>query len=401
MEQAQTFLAGPTGLYLTVGLALVAILFLVLWLMSGRKSAGGADTGNELRAAQNQIKLLRGDLMQANKELEGLKAVAGGKMPPEFEQYKRRAEEADAQIRKLQEAHAKEVEALKEMIPEDDSLGQTVIAPSTAGMHEEIERLGTELADARRQLDEAQASRQEALNELASKLAAEKAAALTAMEQRHAAAMEALKRQSGLGEAAVASALSAAQASAPTDAAALPYLEVVDGDQKGRKIALPFADATIGRSDQATIAIDEPRASRVHAHIRFDGEKFEIADNNSTNGTIVNGKPIATAPLAFGDVVGIGDMNFRFSCAAAEESGEEAQRLYRAMLQAAPRFEAAERALSGGSAPAASASASASPAAPSASSPAAPPRDTSSPGARAPDAASPDAPSVDSSPDSR
>ncbi|MEZ5824468.1 MAG: hypothetical protein R3C97_06920 [Geminicoccaceae bacterium] len=154
MEQLQAFLAGETGVYAFVGAVVVALLGIVMGLRGGKGGGGSGGGGDELKAAQSQVKLLRGDLMQANKELESLKAVQGGRMPPEFEQFKRRAEEADAEIRKLKEAHSREVEALKELIPEDDSLGQTIIAPSTASMHEELESLRSELGETKARLDE-------------------------------------------------------------------------------------------------------------------------------------------------------------------------------------------------------------------------------------------------------
>ena len=352
MEQLQGILGGPSGPILFIVVLVLAIVFLVLWLKGGKGGGSDANVEGELKAAQSQLKLARGDLMAANKELESLKAVAGGKMPPEFEQYKRRAEEADAQIRTLKEAHEKEVEALKEMIPEDDSLGQTMIAPSTANMHEEIESLRAALADTQKQLDEVGSTHQQALNDLTSKLTAEKAAALTAMEQRHAAAIEALRKQAGLSEGVVASTVAAmaagAGAAAAPDPAALPYLEVMTGEQKGSRIVLPFATSTIGRSDTASIPVDEPRASRNHAEIRFDGKGFAVQDMNSTNGTIVNGTPISTVGLAFGDTIAIGDLELRFSCAAADAGDPaEARRLYEAMLQTAPGFEAASQGLGG------------------------------------------------------
>ena len=352
MQQLQAFLAGETGVYAFLGAIAIALIGILMGLR-GRGGGGSAGGGNELRAAQSQVKLLRGDLMQANKELESLKAVQGGRMPPEFEQYRRRAEEADAEIRKLKEAHGKEVEALKELIPEDDSLGQTIIAPSTASMHEEIESLRGELESAKTELAGIGATHQQAINDLTGRFTAEKAAALTALEQRHAAAIEALRKQAGLSESIAASAVAAAvaadvDASGGPDPAALPWLEILTGEQQGTRIVLPFSNSTLGRSDSASIPLDEPRASRNHAEIRFDGTGFAIADLNSTNGTIVNGKPVSQSELVFGDTIEIGDLELRFSCAAAEAfetDPERAAGLLEAMLRMAPGYTAVADAL--------------------------------------------------------
>jgi hypothetical protein len=76
--------------------------------------------------------------------------------------------------------------------------------------------------------------------------------------------------------------------------------------------------ASIGRFDDNAIAIDDEEVSRLHAQIshRTDtGEvhEFTIFDYTSTNGTLVNGKPIrGVASLQDGDVVKIGNTELRF-----------------------------------------------------------------------------------------
>jgi hypothetical protein len=76
--------------------------------------------------------------------------------------------------------------------------------------------------------------------------------------------------------------------------------------------------ASIGRFDDNAIAIDDEEVSRLHAQIshRTDtGEvhEFTIFDYTSTNGTLVNGKPIrGVASLQNGDVVKIGNTELRF-----------------------------------------------------------------------------------------
>ncbi len=76
--------------------------------------------------------------------------------------------------------------------------------------------------------------------------------------------------------------------------------------------------ASIGRFDDNLIAIADDEVSRLHAQIshRTDtGEvhEFTIFDYTSTNGTLVNGKPIrGVASLQDGDIVKIGNTELRF-----------------------------------------------------------------------------------------
>src|SRR5918993_4638866 len=108
MTQLQAILAGPGGVALVVALAVLTILFLALWLRA-KGGGGGADAGKELKAAQNQLRLVTGDLMQAKKdheaevgrlkkEVENWRAQAGGQEPPELGEFRRRAPEAGGRL---------------------------------------------------------------------------------------------------------------------------------------------------------------------------------------------------------------------------------------------------------------------------------------------------------------
>ena len=83
-----------------------AVVF-VLWLLARR--GGGKAAGADLRRVGNELKVARGDLVQARhdhateitklgRELENLRAVAAGKMPPELEEWRRRAEAAETRL---------------------------------------------------------------------------------------------------------------------------------------------------------------------------------------------------------------------------------------------------------------------------------------------------------------
>jgi pSer/pThr/pTyr-binding forkhead associated (FHA) protein len=65
--------------------------------------------------------------------------------------------------------------------------------------------------------------------------------------------------------------------------------------------------ATLGRGTGADIVIADEAVSRVHASVRVDGQTVVLEDQESSNGTFVNGERITAARrLAPGDVVRIG-----------------------------------------------------------------------------------------------
>lgn len=68
---------------------------------------------------------------------------------------------------------------------------------------------------------------------------------------------------------------------------------------------------TIGRNPKADVVIDNLAVSGIHAHINKIGADFLIEDNNSTNGTFVNEKPIKKHVLNDDDVIVIGRFQFK------------------------------------------------------------------------------------------
>ncbi|MFC5954480.1 FHA domain-containing protein [Streptomyces pratens] len=70
---------------------------------------------------------------------------------------------------------------------------------------------------------------------------------------------------------------------------------------------LPTRTVRIGRAADNDLVIDDLVVSRRHAELRKlpDGT-YEIADLGSHNGTYLNGRPVTSAPVGPGDIVGIG-----------------------------------------------------------------------------------------------
>jgi two-component system, NtrC family, response regulator AtoC len=71
------------------------------------------------------------------------------------------------------------------------------------------------------------------------------------------------------------------------------------------------ADITVGRSSEATIRLDDPKASRVHARFVRRRGILELVDLGSRNGTRLNSRPVerGATRLASGDVVNIGNVD--------------------------------------------------------------------------------------------
>lgn len=85
-----------------------------------------------------------------------------------------------------------------------------------------------------------------------------------------------------------------------------PFLVVLSGMEKGKKILLISACTSMGRSSTCNIQVKDQRASRTHASIEKRDEEFVIVDHNSSNGTWVNGEKITSRPLKSGDHIVIG-----------------------------------------------------------------------------------------------
>jgi hypothetical protein len=82
----------------------------------------------------------------------------------------------------------------------------------------------------------------------------------------------------------------------------------------GRRMLIGTAGATIGRSRECDIVIDDANVSRRHAEVRPGSHGWTIADLGSTNGVRVNGRTVGAqpAPLSDGDQVELGTAQVTF-----------------------------------------------------------------------------------------
>jgi len=60
----------------------------------------------------------------------------------------------------------------------------------------------------------------------------------------------------------------------------------------GKRLVVGPAGATLGRSRQCDVVLDDPNVSRTHAEIRPRGGSWVLSDRGSTNGASINGRRI-------------------------------------------------------------------------------------------------------------
>jgi hypothetical protein len=95
-------------------------------------------------------------------------------------------------------------------------------------------------------------------------------------------------------------------------------LRVVSGASSGKIFKIPAGEAKLGRDTANLVAVEDAKASREHAKIRFADGIYTIADLGSGNGTFVNDRQVSgQTPLSDGDLVRIGDTVLAFKPAGA------------------------------------------------------------------------------------
>ncbi len=89
-------------------------------------------------------------------------------------------------------------------------------------------------------------------------------------------------------------------------------LEVKSGDAPQNVYQLMKGANIIGTAKENDITLTSDGVSRHHATIEYAGGKYELIDNDSTNGTFVNKNRIKRRTLINNDVIGIGPVEFIF-----------------------------------------------------------------------------------------
>jgi transcriptional regulator with GAF, ATPase, and Fis domain len=91
-----------------------------------------------------------------------------------------------------------------------------------------------------------------------------------------------------------------------------PRLLAIAGPLKDSILPLPDGEVTLGREPTNGLAVVDPSVSRKHCLLRREGDRFQVRDLGSRNGTQVNGVPVKEHWLQHGDEITVGDSVFRF-----------------------------------------------------------------------------------------
>jgi hypothetical protein len=80
----------------------------------------------------------------------------------------------------------------------------------------------------------------------------------------------------------------------------------------GDRFSLTDSVITVGRHPESNLVLADPNVSRNHAEIRPHGDRFEVVDLGSTNGTRVNGVRVDAQVLQDGDEISFGNTRMQF-----------------------------------------------------------------------------------------
>ena len=101
------------------------------------------------------------------------------------------------------------------------------------------------------------------------------------------------------------------------------FLVMNTGASAGARFELlPDQSNPMGRDWECRVVLNDPQCSRIHALIYRDEDGWWIRDNNSSNGTFVNGQTIDQARLVDGTQVRVGNSVFSFTEKIPEAAGD-------------------------------------------------------------------------------
>jgi len=87
---------------------------------------------------------------------------------------------------------------------------------------------------------------------------------------------------------------------------------LVQENDGAREFELVDLEVNIGRELDNTLRLSDPSVSRHHAVLRLGSSGYEIHDLQSSNGVLLNGSRVPSAPLQDGDRITLGQMQLTF-----------------------------------------------------------------------------------------
>jgi ABC transport system ATP-binding/permease protein len=105
-------------------------------------------------------------------------------------------------------------------------------------------------------------------------------------------------------------------------------LIMIAGPAHGAEFPLDRERMTIGRAEDANISVNHNSVSRIHCEVHALGDgRFEIVDKGSSNGVRVNGADWRRGIVEPGDVIELGDVQFKFVGAGQIYRATESQKI--------------------------------------------------------------------------
>ena len=102
-------------------------------------------------------------------------------------------------------------------------------------------------------------------------------------------------------------------------------LEAMDGPAAGTRLAVARTPFVMGRSRDCELPLDDKRASGKHARILRQGDRYVLEDLGSTNGTLLDRRPVQRGAIGPGSVIQIGNTSFRAIVAGVSQAATAAR----------------------------------------------------------------------------
>ena len=90
------------------------------------------------------------------------------------------------------------------------------------------------------------------------------------------------------------------------------WLEGVGGVMLGHTVMLTGSDTMVGRSTTCDVQVFDAKVSRRHFQIRYAQGAFFLQDQQSSRGTLINGRRVMAQKLQNGDRIDVGDTSMVF-----------------------------------------------------------------------------------------
>ena len=98
------------------------------------------------------------------------------------------------------------------------------------------------------------------------------------------------------------------------------------GPAKGSRFLITHNGATIGRSPDSSIFLDDVTVSRSHAAIEYSDGVFMLKDLGSLNGTYLNNESVSVQALHTGDEIQIGKFHALFVGARGNSEKQQGEK---------------------------------------------------------------------------